>query len=70
MSIAELRKLPPAEKLRIIEAPWSDLVDDDEAVVSPPWHEEELRTTEADFCIRASRDSGLGHRKKAVAPVF
>lgn len=49
MSIAELRKLPPDEKLKIIEALWSDLASDDESFVSPPWHEEELRKTEADF---------------------
>lgn len=49
MSIAELRKLPPAEKLKIIKALWSDLVADDESLPSPAWHEEELRKTEADF---------------------
>jgi putative addiction module component (TIGR02574 family) len=49
MSIAELRKLPPAEKLKIIEALWSDLATDDESLPSPAWHEEELRKTEADF---------------------
>ena len=49
MSIAELRKLPPAEKLKIIEALWSDLAADDESLPSPEWHEQELRKTEADF---------------------
>jgi putative addiction module component (TIGR02574 family) len=49
MSIAELRKLPPAEKLKIIEALWSDLAGDEDAFESPPWHEEELKKTEADY---------------------
>jgi putative addiction module component (TIGR02574 family) len=49
MSIAELRKLPPAEKMKIIEVLWSDLATDESAFASPAWHEEELRKTEADF---------------------
>jgi len=49
MSIAELRNLPPAEKLKIIEALWSDLIADDESLPSPAWHEQELQKTEADF---------------------
>jgi hypothetical protein len=49
MSIAELRKLPPSEKLKIIETLWSDLVAEDESFVSPAWHEAELRMTEADL---------------------
>ncbi len=49
MSIAELRKLPPTEKLRIIEALWSDLAADEESFASPSWHEEALRKTEAEF---------------------
>ncbi len=49
MSIAELRKLPSEEKLRIIEALWSDVAADDEAFQSPPWHAAELRKTEADL---------------------
>jgi putative addiction module component (TIGR02574 family) len=49
MSIAELRKLPADEKLRIIEALWSDLVAEEDAFTSPAWHEQELRKTEADF---------------------
>jgi putative addiction module component (TIGR02574 family) len=49
MSIAELRKLPSDEKLRIIEALWGDLTADDVSYTSPTWHEDELRKTEADF---------------------
>jgi putative addiction module component (TIGR02574 family) len=49
MSIAELRKLPPVEKLKIIEALWGDLAGDEDAFKSPAWHEEELKKTEADY---------------------
>ncbi len=49
MSIAELRKLPADEKLKIIEALWGDLAADDQAFGSPAWHEEELRKTEDEF---------------------
>ena len=49
MSIDELLKLPPTEKLKIIEALWSDLAADEESFASPGWHEEALRKTEAEF---------------------
>lgn len=49
MSIAELRKLPNDEKLKIIEVLWSDLAAADEEFASPAWHAEELRKTEAGF---------------------
>lgn len=49
MSIAELRKLPRTEKLKIIETLWDDLAADEESFPSPAWHEEELRKTEAEL---------------------
>lgn len=49
MSIAELRKLPPSEKLKIIEALWSDLAADEDSFESPEWHEEELKKAEAEY---------------------
>jgi Putative addiction module component len=49
VSIADLRKLPRAEKLKIIETLWSDLTSDDAAFPSPAWHEAELRKTEEEF---------------------
>lgn len=49
MSIAELRSLPRDEKLRIIEALWSDLASDEESLESPAWHAEELRKTEVEL---------------------
>ncbi len=41
--------LPPGEKLKIIEVLWGDLAGDDGAFVSPDWHQDELRKTEAEF---------------------
>ncbi len=49
MSIAELRKLPSVEKLKIIEVLWADLARDEDAFECPAWHEEELKKTEVDF---------------------
>ena len=49
MSIAELRRLPREEKLKIIETLWSDLAADDDSFESPAWHGDELRKTEAEF---------------------
>lgn len=49
MNIAELRKLPRSEKLKIIEALWSDLAAEGDTLESPAWHAEELRQTEANF---------------------
>jgi len=49
MSIAELRKLPAEEKLKILEVLWGDLAGDEDTFESPAWHETELRKTEADF---------------------
>jgi putative addiction module component (TIGR02574 family) len=49
MSIAELRQLPPDEKLRIIEALWADLSADQDSFASPAWHRDELKKTEAEF---------------------
>jgi putative addiction module component (TIGR02574 family) len=50
MSLAELRQLPPDEKLKIIEVLWGDLADSpDESYASPAWHAEELRRTDADL---------------------
>ena len=39
MIIDELLKLPATEKLKIIEALWSDLMDAETGYPSPAWHE-------------------------------
>ena len=42
MSIAEVRQLPLAEKLQIMEAIWEDLRTQAEQVPVPAWHKELL----------------------------
>lgn len=49
MSIAELRRLPRDEKLKIVEALWGDLAGDEASFESPAWHAEGLRKTEAEL---------------------
>jgi len=49
MSIDVLRKLPPSEKLKIIEVLWGDLAAEEELFESPAWHEEELKKTEGEY---------------------
>lgn len=49
MSIAELRKLPRDEKLKIIETLWGDIAAEDTSFDSPAWHGDELRKTETDL---------------------
>lgn len=49
MSITELHKLPAIEKLKIIEALWNDLVDDEGSLPELSWHETELKKTEEKF---------------------
>lgn len=57
MTIAELHKLPPIEKLKIIETLWNDLASDENHLQSPAWHETELRETERAF--RSGHDEPL-----------
>ena len=49
MSIAELRKLPKAEKLQIVEALWADLIEGQQEFESALWHGEVLRETEKKY---------------------
>jgi len=56
MSTAELKSLPRAEKLQLLEDIWEDLAPSLNEMASPAWHEAELRRTEEDFaagCIPA-----------------
>ncbi len=49
MNITELHNLSAVEKLKIIEALWSDLVGDESSLPSLSWHETELKETEEKF---------------------
>ncbi len=60
IDISELRKLPVAEKLRIVEALWDDIAASDEPVVLDPGQLEEIRRRgaemKADPSIAIDRD--------------
>ena len=70
MSIAELRKLPSTEKLKIIEALWSDLAGDEESFVSPPWHEDALRETASKFTEGSIQSFAWEEAKKKLRKQF
>ena len=70
MSIAELRKLPPTEKLKIIEALWSDLAGDEDSFASPAWHQDALRKTEAEFAARRIESLDWEDAKKKLRKHF
>ncbi len=70
MSIAELRKLPRDEKLKIIETLWSDLAADEDSFESPAWHGEELRKTEADLAAGRVETLDWEEAKKELRKQF
>lgn len=45
----DLKKFDREEKLRMMEALWIDLSDDEAEMPSPGWHEKALETTEAKY---------------------
>ena len=50
MNIAiEIKKLSRPEKLKVMEALWEDLCQDDNPIQSPDWHADALRETEIRF---------------------
>ena len=49
MNITELHNLYAAEKLKIIEALWGDLVGDENSLPNLEWHETKLKETEQKF---------------------
>ena len=49
MNISELHQLPAIEKLKIIEALWSDLAEDETTLQPLSWHETALKKTETEF---------------------
>lgn len=66
MSLAELRNLPTDEKLKIIEALWSDVAAEDASFASAAWHESELRKTEADFAAGRAEMLDWNEAKKEL----
>ena len=46
MTVEAVRKLPRAEKLRLMETLWEELSRSEDELESPAWHAEELTRTE------------------------
>lgn len=57
MSIAEIRELPLAEKLQIMEAIWEDLRSQADQVLVPQWHKDLL--DERRRAVEAGREEVL-----------
>jgi hypothetical protein len=70
MNVAELRALPRIEKLKIIEALWSDLAGEAGDYESPAWHGEELRKTEKEFAEGSVEILDWNVAKKALRERF
>ena len=49
LNAIEIKQLTREEKLRVMEALWEDLSDDEEQVVSPDWNRKALQETESRF---------------------
>ena len=49
MNITERHNLPAVEKLKIIEALWGDLAEDESSLPNSVWHEAELKETEEKY---------------------
>lgn len=47
MSAGQLRQMPRAEKLQLLEDLWADLSAGPDDLPCPQWHEDELKKTEA-----------------------
>lgn len=69
MNISELHRLPNSEKLKIIEALWQDLTED-ETDASFFWHEAELKKTEADFLTNSVEVIDWQQAKKELRAQF
>jgi hypothetical protein len=56
MSALEIQQMPRQEKLKLMEALWTDLSRDETELESPAWHAEALRET-ADRVARGKEKS-------------
>jgi hypothetical protein len=70
VSIAELRQLPPEEKLKIIETLWGDLATDEASFSSPIWHGDKLKSTEAEFAAGQIEVMAWAEAKKELRQRF
>ena len=70
VSIAELRQLPPEEKLKIIETLWGDLATDEASFSSPIWHGDKLKSTEVEFAAGQIEVMAWAEAKKELRQRF
>lgn len=70
MISAELRQLPATEKLKLIEALWDDLLDNENDVPALSWHKEELQHTEAAYAAGDVEAVDWQQAKKALRSRF
>ena len=70
MISAELRQLPAIEKLKLIEALWHDLLDNENDVPALSWHQEELQNTEAAYNAGDVEAVDWQQAKKALRAQF
>ncbi len=61
-----IQKMTRADKLRAMEALWSDLSQDDGKVASPKWHEDALREAEQAVKSGAATFSDWEEAKKKI----
>ena len=62
-----LRKLPPVEKLQLVEELWDDLANSPEALPLPQWHRDEARRRAAELDADPSSAMDRGDIWRAVA---
>ena len=65
----DLKSLPKSQKLMLMEDLWRDLSASDD-VESPPWHEEELIKTEADYAAGKVESLDWEDSKKQLRSMF
>jgi hypothetical protein len=70
VSIAELRQLPPEEKLKIIVTLWGDLATDEASFSSPIWHGDKLKSTEVEFAAGQIEVMAWAEAKKELRQRF
>ncbi len=58
-NIIEIKQLSREEKLKVMEAIWKDLSDEEEKIESPDWHKKALEETELRLSSGQDKDHGL-----------
>ncbi len=66
----EIKNLSRQEKLRIMEAIWEDLSQDETQVESPQWHKKALQETEKRFQAGHEEELDWQHAKKELRKRF